>query len=146
MNVFYKEGGWLMLDGAENAADAWRALWTISLHKVFAAVAMGMALLRMMPTRPWLQCALYSLAFAASTPVGVAIGIGIDATTQGPVANWIYAIAMGLACGVFVYVAIHHLLIKGYVPPCRVAVDTPFLKFLAVTLGVAVIAVVMIWD
>lgn len=131
---------------AETSNDAWKALWTITLHKVFAAIAMGIALLRMVPERPLFTCALYAFAFAISSPVGVAIGIIIDSTTEGATADWIYAIAMGLACGIFVYVAINHLLAKGYVPNCRVAVNTPFYKFLAVTLGVGVIAVVMIWD
>ena len=131
---------------ADTKADAWKALWTISLHKIFAAIAMGIALLRMIPDRPLFSCATYAFAFAISTPVGVAIGIVIDATTQGAVADWIFAISMGLACGVFVYVSINHLLTKGYAPLKAVKVDTPHHKFLAVTLGVGVIAVVMIWD
>ncbi|KAK0601058.1 hypothetical protein LWI29_020928 [Acer saccharum] len=131
---------------AETEADAWKALWTISLHKIFAAVAMGIALLRMIPDRPMLSCAAYAFAFAISSPVGVGIGIVIDATTQGTVADWIFAISMGLACGVFIYVSINHLLSKGYAPLNRVSVDTPYHKFLAVLLGIGVIAVVMIWD
>ncbi|KAL2495971.1 Zinc transporter 11 [Forsythia ovata] len=102
---------------AETRADAWRALWTL-MH----------------------------FAFAISSPVGVAIGIIIDATTQGAVADWLYAISMGLACGVFIYVSINHLLSKGYKPRKSVSVDKPHYKFLAVLLGVGVIAVVMIWD
>ncbi|XWS11345.1 hypothetical protein CRYUN_Cryun38cG0075900 [Craigia yunnanensis] len=131
---------------AETEADAWKALWTISLHKIFAAIAMGIALLRMIPDRPLLSCIAYAFAFAISSPVGVAIGIIIDATTQGAVADWIFAISMGLACGVFIYVSINHLLSKGYTPEKKVPVDTPHHKFLAVLLGVGVIAVVMIWD
>ncbi|XP_043689308.1 zinc transporter 11-like [Telopea speciosissima] len=131
---------------AETTGEAWRALWTISLHKVFAAIAMGIALLQMIPNRPILSCAAYTLAFAISTPIGVVIGIVIDSTTQGVVADWIYAISMGFACGVFIYVSINHLLSKGYSPPTPDPVDTPHIKFLAVLLGVAVIAVVMIWD
>ncbi|CAL5392545.1 unnamed protein product [Camellia sinensis] len=131
---------------AETQADAWRALWTVSLHKIFAAVAMGIALLRMIPDRPLLSCAAYAFAFAISSPIGVAIGIIIDATTQGTVADWIYAISMGLACGVFIYVSINHLLSKGYVALKSVKVDTPHYKFLAAMLGIGVIAVVMIWD
>ncbi|KAK9209864.1 hypothetical protein WN944_002232 [Citrus x changshan-huyou] len=131
---------------AETQADAWKALWTICLHKIFAAIAMGIALLRMIPDRPFLSCVAYAFAFAISSPVGVAIGIIIDATTQGPVADWIFAISMGLACGVFIYVSINHLLSKGYTPQKTVSVDTPNYKFLAVLLGVGVIAVVMIWD
>ncbi|KAF2305602.1 hypothetical protein GH714_006969 [Hevea brasiliensis] len=131
---------------AETKADAWKALWTICLHKIFAAIAMGIALLRMIPDRPFLSCVAYAFAFAISSPVGVAIGIVIDATTQGPVADWIFAISMGLACGIFIYVAINHLLAKGYRPQKESSVDTPHHKFLAVLLGVGVIAVVMIWD
>ncbi|XP_043719012.1 zinc transporter 1-like [Telopea speciosissima] len=127
-------------------ADAWRNLWTISLHKIFAAIAMGIALLRMLPKRPFLATAAYSFAFAISSPVGVGIGIAIDATTQGAVADWIYAITMGIATGVFIYVAIHHLIAKGFKPQEHSYFDTPFFKFLCVLLGVGVIAVVMIWD
>ncbi|CAO1947394.1 unnamed protein product [Urochloa humidicola] len=47
-------------------SDAWRNLWTIGLHKIFAAVAMGIALLRMIPKRPLLMTVAYSAAFAAS--------------------------------------------------------------------------------
>nr|POF23036.1 zinc transporter 2 [Quercus suber] len=82
--------------------EAWRNLWTTSLHKMFAAISMGIALLKMLPKRPFLSNAAYSFNFAISSPVGVGIGIAIDATTQGQTANWIYAISMGIACGVFV--------------------------------------------
>ncbi|XP_015690456.1 zinc transporter 2-like [Oryza brachyantha] len=131
---------------AETKADAWKALWTISLHKIFAAIAMGIALLRMLPNRPFLSCFGYAFAFAVSSPVGVAIGIVIDATTQGPVADWIFSVSMGIATGIFIYVSINHLLNKGYRPQSPVAADTPAGRLLAVVLGVAVIAVVMIWD
>jgi zinc transporter 1/2/3 len=116
------------------------------LHKLFAAIAMGIALLKMLPKRPFLITAAYSFAFAISSPIGVGIGIAIDATTQGAAADWVYAISMGIACGVFVYVAINHLIAKGFKPQSECYVDGPFFKFLAVLLGVGVIAVVMIWD
>ncbi|KAK7305237.1 hypothetical protein VNO77_43139 [Canavalia gladiata] len=136
----------LAIGVAETKADAWKALWTICLHKIFAAIAMGIALLRMIPNRPLMSCAAYAFAFAISSPIGVAIGIILDATTQGAVADWIFAISMGLACGVFIYVSINHLLSKGYVPHKPTKVDSAYFKFLAVLLGVGVIAVVMIWD
>ncbi|KAJ1287271.1 hypothetical protein BS78_03G418500 [Paspalum vaginatum] len=126
-------------------SDAWRNLWTIGLHKIFAAVAMGIALLRMLPARPFLMTVAYSLAFAVSSPVGVGIGIGIDATAEGRAADWTFAISMGFATGVFVYVAINHLIAKGYRPQEPSRVDRPLFKFLAVLLGVAAMAVVMIW-
>lgn len=131
---------------AETQYDAWRNLWTISLHKVFAAISMGIALLRMMPNRPLLNVASYAFAFAISSPVGVAIGIAIDSTTQGRTADWIYAISMGIASGIFIYVAINHLVAKGYVTVSKVALDRPLFKCIAFVLGCGVIFVVMIWD
>jgi zinc transporter 1/2/3 len=139
---------------SDTKADAWKALWTISLHKIFAAIAMGIALLRILPNRPFLSCLAYAFAFAISTPIGVAIGIIIDSTSEGPTADWIYAISMGFAAGVFIYVAINHLLAKGYNhllakgynPPSPTALDRPFYKYLAVVAGAATLAIVMIWD
>lgn len=133
---------------AGTEADAWKALWTVCLHKIFAAIAMGIALLRIIPNRPFLSCAAYAFAFAISSPIGVAIGILIDATTEGRVADWIYAISMGFACGVFVYVAINHLILKGiiYNPQIRIPYDRPFYKYMALILGAGLIAVVMTWD
>ncbi|KAK1561372.1 hypothetical protein QYE76_059082 [Lolium multiflorum] len=126
--------------------EAWRNLWTIGLHKIFAAVAMGIALLRMIPKRPFLMTIVYSLAFAVSSPLGVGIGIAIDATAEGLAADWTYAISMGIATGVFVYVAINHLMAKGYHPQQPNYFDKPIFKFLGALSGVAVMAVVMIWD
>ncbi|KAI4334548.1 hypothetical protein L6164_019227 [Bauhinia variegata] len=107
---------------------------------------MGIALLRMLPERPFVATVVYSFAFAVSSPIGVGIGIAINATTQGHTADWIYAISMGLATGVFIYVAVNHLISKGFKPQQKSRFDTPWFKFLAVLSGVAVIAVVMIWD
>eukprot|EP00252_Welwitschia_mirabilis_P004585 TRINITY_DN14900_c0_g1_i1.p1 TRINITY_DN14900_c0_g1~~TRINITY_DN14900_c0_g1_i1.p1 ORF type:complete len:325 (+),score=30.31 TRINITY_DN14900_c0_g1_i1:112-1086(+) len=136
---------------AESEGEAWKALWTISIHKVFAAVAMGITLLRLMPARPFLSCASYAFAFGISSPVGVGIGILIDATTEGRVADWIYAISMGIATGVFVFVAVNHLLSSRHSNDCSSSSSSSssgwhLRRFLSVSVGVAVIAVVMIWD
>ncbi|XP_076907346.1 zinc transporter 11-like [Bidens hawaiensis] len=130
---------------ADSESDAWKALWTIFIHKIFAAVAMVIALLRMIPGRAFLSCAAYVFAFGISSPIGVGIGIIVDDTKEGCVADWIFAISMGIACGVFVYVSINHLL-RGYQARKPAAVDTPHHKLLAVMLGIGVIAVVMFWD
>jgi zinc transporter 1/2/3 len=107
---------------------------------------MGIALLRMMPNRPLLSVAGYSFLFAISSPIGIAIGIAIDSTTQGSTADWIYAIAMGFAAGVFIYVAINHLVLKGYVPDRKVAADRPVFKVIAFILGCGIMFVAMTWD
>ncbi|MFS7985533.1 putative zinc/iron permease [Helianthus anomalus] len=115
---------------ADSKADAWKALWTISIHRIFAAIAMVIALLRKIPDRAFISCAAYVFAFGISSPIGVGIGIIIDDTREGRVADWIFAISMGIACGA----------------QKPAAVDTPHHKLLAVMLGMGVIIVVMIWD
>ncbi|XP_022876929.1 zinc transporter 2-like [Olea europaea var. sylvestris] len=131
---------------AETKADARRALWTVYLHQIFATIAMGIALLRMILDRPLLSCVAYAFAFAISSPIGIAIGIIIDATTQGTITDWIYAISMGLACGVFIYVSISHLLSMGYKPQKSASIDMAHRKFLVVLFSIGVIVVIMIWD
>ncbi|KAL8205804.1 hypothetical protein R6Q57_009355 [Mikania cordata] len=130
---------------ADSKAYAWKALWTILIHKIIAAVAMVIALLRMIPDRAFISCAAYVFAFGISSPIGVGIGIIIDDTREGRVADWIFAISMGIACGVFIYVSINHLL-RDYRAQKTASFDTPHHKLLAVTLGIGLIAVVMIWD
>ncbi|CAN8248491.1 unnamed protein product [Cochlearia groenlandica] len=131
---------------SDTKRDAWRNLWTISLHKIFAAVAMGIALLQLIPKRPFFLTMVYSFAFGISSPIGVGIGIGINATSQGAGGDWTYAISMSIACGVFIYVAVNHLISKGYKPREVCYYDKPMYKFLAAFLGVALLSVVMIWD
>lgn len=116
------------------------------MHKIFAAVAMGIALLKLIPKRPFFLTVVYSFAFGISSPLGVGIGIGINATSQGAAGDWTYAISMGIACGVFVYVAVNHLISKGYKPREECHFDKPIYKFLAVFLGATMLSIVMIWD
>ncbi|KAG2299777.1 hypothetical protein Bca52824_036249 [Brassica carinata] len=60
----------------------------MDLHKIFSAVAMGIALIKLIP------------AFGIWSPLSVGIGIGINATSQGVSGDWTYVIAMSIACGV----------------------------------------------
>lgn len=131
---------------AKSKIEAWKALWTVCLHKIIAAIAMSIALLRMLPNRPFLSCMAYTFIFAISSPVGVGVGIIIDATAQGAAADWMFAISIGLACGVFIFVSINHLLSKGYTAHNAVSVDKPHFKSLAVVFGIGVISIAMIWD
>ncbi|CAN6560509.1 unnamed protein product [Malus baccata var. baccata] len=80
--------------------------------------------------RPFLSCPAYG--FLPPFPVQLVSELG---TTQG------------LACGVFIYVSINHLLLKGYTAHMAVSIDTPHYKFLVVLFGiVVVVSVVTIWD
>lgn len=131
---------------ADTSYHAWRNMWTVMLHKVLAAIAMSMALLTILPNRPFLSVATYALGFAVSSPIGIVIGIIIDAVTSAKAENWTYAITMGIASGVFLFVAINHLLNKGHSAPDNLAVDTPLWKTMAVIAGASLIFGVMYFD
>ncbi|XP_030471261.2 zinc transporter 11-like [Syzygium oleosum] len=136
--------GGITIGVIETKADARKAMWIISLQGIFAAIAMGIALLRMMPNRPLLSGVAYLFAFAIaiSSPIGMAIGIIVNPSTQGAVAGWIFAIFMGLSRGVFWYVFSKLSLSERYMPQSVV----PIHKFLAKMLWVGVRAVMIIWD
>ncbi|XP_019193085.1 PREDICTED: zinc transporter 2-like [Ipomoea nil] len=135
------EGIAIGVAGDAKAAGDWKnLLMKIWFQKIFGAIAMGIALVRMIPDRPLSSSIAYALAFAISSPAGVSIGIVIHATTQGSVADWIYSISIDLAYGAFIFISIHHLLSKGYGPQPPVAVEKPYHKFLALLLGIGVIA------
>ncbi|CAM6088856.1 unnamed protein product [Calypogeia fissa] len=131
---------------ADTSYHAWRNMWTVMLHKVLAAIAMSMALLTILPNRPFLSVVTYSFGFAISSPIGIVIGIIIDAVISERAANWTYAITMGVASGVFLFVAINHLLNKGYAAPEKLTVDTPFWKTMAVIAGASLIFGAMYFD
>ncbi|XP_019193087.1 PREDICTED: zinc transporter 11-like, partial [Ipomoea nil] len=128
--------------GDAKTVNDWKnVVMTICFQKIFGAIAMGIAVLRMIPPDRHLSSTIaYAFAFAIASPVGVSIGIVIHATTQGSVADWIYSISMGLAKGSFIYISHNHLLSKGYGPQPPVAVEKPYHKFLALLLGIGVIA------
>ena len=120
----------------------------MSLHKVFAAIAMGIALLQLIPERPLFSTVAYSFAFAISSPIRVTIRILIDATTTRRLADWVFVITMGLPCGVFIYIAVNHLLSQNHHASQNheSSTDRPFYYYMAIVFGFGLIAVVMIWD
>ncbi|KAL3734616.1 hypothetical protein ACJRO7_023894 [Eucalyptus globulus] len=122
---------------AETKPDAWKTMRTIFPHNIFAAVAMGIVLLRTMPNRPLSSRDAYAFAYAISSSIGMAIGIVIDPTTQGVVAGWSTAIFLGF-CGMFLYVsAIFYRYMQNM---DRVG------AFLATMVGVGIIVGLMFWD
>ncbi|KAE9457849.1 hypothetical protein C3L33_10248, partial [Rhododendron williamsianum] len=51
---------------AATHARVWRALWNVTVHKVFAAIVMGLSFLRTVPEPPLLSRIAYAFSFAVS--------------------------------------------------------------------------------
>ncbi|KAG0460972.1 hypothetical protein HPP92_020949 [Vanilla planifolia] len=64
-------------------------------------------------------------------PFSLAIGIIIDATTEGHVVDWDYAFSMSWACEIFIFVS------KGYVAQESIVVPkSSFIRCFAMMLGI----------
>ncbi|RZC86679.1 hypothetical protein C5167_030030 [Papaver somniferum] len=120
---------------ADNETDAWIYLWTVPLHQIMTAIANAIALLKLLPHRPFLATLVYLSVFLVSTPIGVAIGVRIDSTTQGKIEDWIVLITSGSIAGIFVYECF-----KPPQKPCYLG------AFASILLCVGVAAVASIWD
>ncbi|PWA72304.1 Zinc/iron permease [Artemisia annua] len=133
---------------ATSNAEAWGYIRQIIPYNIFASLAMGITILSLISKRPFLSIAVYAFAFGISNTIGIAIGIAVNvfAHSKGTALDWIYAISTGIACGGLMYVAIHHIICKGFKPQEGSNSDTQFIKFLALLLGVGIIAIVMTWD
>lgn len=114
----------------------WNLTLTIVLHKFFEGAALGTSLTAQKRDRSWLVFFLYAFGFSITAPVGIAIGIILDSTEEPRSAQWVETIGNGFAAGVFIYVAISHLLVKSFRPGPRDRWFTPFLKWGFLALGV----------
>lgn len=126
------------------AAATWKEMWMVGLHKFVLALALGIIVLRLASNRPLLNSLLYGFAFAISTSIGVAIGIIINTTAEGSIADWIFSVWMGIGTGVFIYVVINHLL--AWDNHKLLHKEQALFRWLAVLAGAIVTGVVLIWD
>ncbi|KAI4382383.1 hypothetical protein MLD38_008358 [Melastoma candidum] len=121
---------------SDTKADAWRNLWTILAQDICS------------------DCHGHSApedAAQETVPADSGLLLCLCSLQPGRCWDWVchrrnYPGFNGISMRVFIYVAINHLIAKGFKPQGDCRFDTPFFEFLAVLLGVVVIAVVMIWD
>lgn len=125
--------------GAERThVQALILLAAIMAHKGAAAFALGVALHRSgMPTRR-IQAAI--ALFACMTPLGIAVGAGLDEFLSGHQAVLFTSIFDALAAATFLYVAAVDILSHEFANRDRAG-----LKFVGFTFGLAVAALVAIW-
>ena len=85
--------------------------------------------------RSWWTFFLYAAAFSITAPIGIAIGIILDSTVLDIAAHYVQTIGNAIAAGVFIFVAITHLMVKGFRKSPNDRWFTPFWKWLACLLG-----------
>eukprot|EP00897_Mesotaenium_endlicherianum_P006221 jgi/Mesen1/5627/ME000282S04775 len=118
--------------------DTWNTTLTIVLHKFFEGLALGSSLVGHSRRHKAYMHFLYAAAFSITAPVGIAIGIILDKSVEPRGAQWVEAIGNGFAAGVFIYVAISHIVVKAFKPSERDRWFTPFIKWACFALGVLI--------
>ncbi|MCL7027315.1 hypothetical protein MKW94_008083 [Papaver nudicaule] len=81
---------------ADNQTDPWASLWNKSLVDILIAIVMGNGLFKLIPDKPFLAPFVYWFLFIVSTPIGIGIGVRIDASTERAVTDWIFAVSSGI--------------------------------------------------
>ena len=98
---------------------------------------MGATMKEQNKERSWWTFFLYAAAFSIMAPIGISIGIILDSTVLDITANYVQTIGNAIAAGVFIFVAITHLMVKGFRKSTKDRWFTPFWKWLVCVLGAA---------
>ncbi len=110
----------------------------ILAHKSIAGFALGVSLARSSMSAP-LAWSLLAL-FAAATPAGILLGMGLDGVLEGDARRVFEASFLALAAGSFAYVATLDILRDELLEP-----GSRLLKWLLVVTGLALMGVLAIW-
>jgi solute carrier family 39 (zinc transporter), member 1/2/3 len=114
-------------------------LIAVLAHKGTASFALGVSLLHA-PEAARRRFVPSICLFAAMTPLGLLMGIGLKASLHGTSAQAFEAIFDALAAGTFLYIALLDILVEEFTETMRVAV-----KFSLVVAGLGLMALVAIW-
>ena len=129
-------GASLGLEGVGMASVA--IFLAIVAHKGSAGFALGVALVKGGVPLARMRSTIF--AFAAMTPIGVALGTFLSAAFSGTTDIVFEAIFDGLAAGTFIYITTFDIL-----PKAMRSAGNPWLLWVVATAGFALMAVIALW-
>ena len=123
----------------------------LSFHQFFEAIALGAQIARI-KKKSIIPAIIMIIIFTLSTPVGVAIGIGIRSNSYNPKAVstlLVNGIFDSVSAGILIYVALVNLMAGEMGPQCHEFFNLKkrlkFAYFIALYLGAALMAVIGRW-
>eukprot|EP00898_Chlorokybus_atmophyticus_P009123 jgi/Chlat1/9211/Chrsp97S08469 len=134
----------LAIGVSATVSDTWSTAGTILIHKFFEGVALGVTILAVTQRFMLSKLAFYAFCFGITAPVGIAIGIIIDRTTTGRDGLWASSILNGIAAGVFIFVALNHIIMKAFKRVCSDSKYEPLAKYAALFMGCTTMALIQI--
>eukprot|EP00475_Leptophrys_vorax_P022537 TRINITY_DN30682_c0_g1_i3.p1 TRINITY_DN30682_c0_g1~~TRINITY_DN30682_c0_g1_i3.p1 ORF type:complete len:343 (+),score=26.48 TRINITY_DN30682_c0_g1_i3:283-1311(+) len=112
---------------ASSVYSVWQLASSICVNEFFEGLALGVTLRAQDTQRSPLNHALFALCASIVAPIGIAIGIILDTSGNETARQWVKAIGVGMAAGVFLFIALSHLIAKGMKPGRN---DKPWMVFL----------------
>ncbi|CAI7797760.1 unnamed protein product [Closterium sp. NIES-53] len=111
---------------ATTVYDVWQMASSIAVNEFFEGMALGVTLRVQDTERSALKHVLFALCASVVAPLGIVIGIVLDTTGDPTAREWVRAFGNGMAAGVFLFIALGHLIAKGMKPGPN---DKPWLVF-----------------
>ncbi|CAI5940145.1 unnamed protein product [Closterium sp. NIES-64] len=138
--------------------DVILVLFGLCFHAFFEGIAVGLA---QTVSKVWSMTAqigvnedtrrsglnhfYYALGASLVAPTGIAIGLALDSASGKVAREWIKGFGNGMAAGVFIFIALGHLLAKGMKPGPNDAGWLVFAKWFVAGLGVMTNALLQLW-
>ncbi|CAI5476656.1 unnamed protein product [Closterium sp. Yama58-4] len=130
---------------ASTVSKVWSMTAQIGVNEVFEGMALGVTLRVQNTSRSGLNHFLYALGASVVAPTGIAIGLALDSASGKVAREWIKGFGNGMAAGVFIFIALAHLLAKGMKPGPKDAWWLVFVKWFVAGLGVMTNALLQLW-
>ncbi|XP_063157521.1 zinc transporter ZIP2 [Candoia aspera] len=121
----------------KEATDTIQLSVAVLIHKAIVGFSLSLKLVQSGTKMQWRM--LYLVVFALMSPTGISVGIGVS-LSNGDGSGLAQAILEGVAAGTFLYVTFLEIL-----PYELGSHESPLTKFLFISLGFSIMAVIAIW-
>uniref|UniRef100_A0A670ZMX7 Solute carrier family 39 member 2 n=1 Tax=Pseudonaja textilis TaxID=8673 RepID=A0A670ZMX7_PSETE len=121
----------------KETTDTIQLCLAVLIHKAIMSFSLSLKLVQSSTKLQWRI--LYLVVFVLMSPIGISIGIGVS-LSNGDGSGLAQAVLEGVSAGTFLYITFLEIL-----PYELASHESPFTKFLFISLGFSIMAVIAIW-
>ncbi|XP_039206084.1 zinc transporter ZIP2 [Crotalus tigris] len=121
----------------KEATDTIQLCLAVLIHKAIMSFSLSLKLVQSSTRLQWRM--LYLVVFALMSPIGISVGIGVS-LFNGDGSGLAQAVLEGVSAGTFLYITFLEIL-----PYELSSHESPLIKFLFISLGFSIMAVIAIW-
>lgn len=121
----------------KETTDTIQLCLAVLIHKAIMSFSLSLKLVQSSTKLQWRI--LYLVVFALMSPIGISVGIGVS-LSNGDGSGLAQAVLEGVSAGTFLYITFLEIL-----PYELASHESPLTKFLFISLGFSIMAVIAIW-